>query len=168
MCYSGILINKGTVKIADRQTAPRYMINLALLVTERAFSSARLGEAIGAISLTDYREFSSSDGQIIVYVQDLLKAADQCSSCSAALDPNAKFCSSCGAKVETGSIIRGLLEEPVGALSISDRLLERVRPIFATVGSVVQATREEIMRIRYIKEVRSRIIKNAADEFISG
>jgi len=44
----------------------------------------------------------------------------------------------------------------------------RIRPKFATVGSVVQAKRDELMAIQYIKDVRSRIIKNAADEFISG
>ena len=43
-----------------------------------------------------------------------------------------------------------------------------MRPQFPRVGDVVQSSREEIMRIKWIKEVRSRIIKNAADEFISG
>jgi hypothetical protein len=40
--------------------------------------------------------------------------------------------------------------------------------MFPTVGDVIHSTREEIMIIPYIKEVRSKIIKNAADEFISG
>ena len=61
-----------------------------------------------------------------------------------------------------------LLEEPISGLSISERLKERIRPRFSTVGSVVQAKRNELMTIPYIKDVRSRIIKNAADEFISG
>src|ERR1039458_10290760 len=81
----------------------------------------------------------------------------------AILPPNAKFCPECGDRVEAKSIISGLLDEPVSALSISDRLKKRVEPSFPTVGNVVQATREEVMQIPYIKEVRSRIIKNAAD-----
>jgi hypothetical protein len=168
MCYSGVLINKGTVKIAERQTGLRYMVHLALLSTEKAFSSPKLTEAIAAISLTDYREFSSSDPQVETYLRFLKDASDQCSRCSASLTPSAKFCGECGEKVEVTSIISGLLDEPVTALSISDRLKVRVTPSFPLVGNVVQATREEIMKIRYIKEVRSRIIKNAADEFISG
>jgi hypothetical protein len=87
---------------------------------------------------------------------------------NAQLAPTAKFCSECGEPIEAKSSIGGLLEEPVSALSISERLAERVTPHFPKVGSVVQARREEIMEIPYIKEVRSRIIKNAADEFISG
>ena len=66
------------------------------------------------------------------------------------------------------SIIGPLLDEPVDALSLSRALCERVKPQFPRVGDVVQARREEVMRIKWIKEVRSRIIKNAADEFISG
>lgn len=78
------------------------------------------------------------------------------------------FGSVCGHKIVVTSVISALLEESVDELSISDRLIERVRPKFATVGSVVQAKRNELMTIPYIKDVRSRIIKNAADEFISG
>jgi uncharacterized OB-fold protein len=168
MCYSGVLINKGTVKIAERQTGMRYMIHLALLATEKAFSNPKLSESIGAISLTDYREFSSTDVQIETYLRTLKDSADHCPSCSAALAPDAKFCSACGSKLESKPIITGLLEELIDALSISDRLKDRVRPKFPRVGDVVQARKEEIMTIPYIKDVRSRMIKNAADEFISG
>lgn len=168
MCYSGVLVNKGTVKIAERQTGMRYMIHFALLATEKAFSSSKLSDAMKSISLTDYREFSSSDPQLETYHRALKDSQDQCSSCSAPLGPNVKFCSECGSRVEATKIIGGLLEEPIAALSISDKLKNRVQPQFPLVGNIVQATREEVMRIPYIKEVRSRIIKNAADEFISG
>jgi len=168
MCYSGVLINKGTVKIAERQTGMRYMIHLALLATEKAFSNPKLSDAIGAISLTDYREFSATDNQIETYLRTLKESADHCPSCSAVLPPDARFCSNCGAKLQTKPIITGLLEEVIDSLSISDRLKKRVRPKFPRVGDVVQARKEELMTIPYIKDVRSRMIKNAADEFISG
>lgn len=168
MCYSGVLINKGTVKIAERQTGMRYMIHLALLATEKAFSNPKLSEAIGAISLTDYREFSSTDSQIETYLRTLKESSDHCPACSSTLAPDAKFCSGCGTKLEIKPIITGLLEEGIDALSISDRLKNRVRAKFPRVGNVVQARKEEVMAIPYIKDVRSRIIKNAADEFISG
>jgi hypothetical protein len=61
-----------------------------------------------------------------------------------------------------------LLEEPTDALSISPKLKDRVKPKFPTVGTIVQSKRSELMAIPYIKDARSRIIKNAADEFISG
>jgi hypothetical protein len=73
-----------------------------------------------------------------------------------------------GHPVVATSIVSALLEESVDELSISDRLRTRVKSKFPTVGDVVQARRAELMLIPYIKDVRSRIIKNAADEFISG
>jgi hypothetical protein len=168
LCYSGVLLNKGTVKIAERQTGLRYMVNLALLATEKAFESPKLSDAIGLISLTDYREFSISDPQIETFLRALQEASDQCPTCLNSLTANAKFCGECGTKVESKSIVGSLLEESVNALSISEALRKRVLPHFPRVGDVVQARREEIMKIKWIKEVRSRIVKNAADEFISG
>jgi hypothetical protein len=144
------------------------MINLAVLATEKTFSSAKLAEAMGAISLTDYREFSANDPQIKTFLRALQEASDQCTNCLSPLPANAKFCSECGTRTEAHSIISTLHDEPVGNLSISHRLVRRVVPKFPKVGDIVQAPRPELMKIPYIKEVRSRMIKNAADEFISG
>ena len=168
LSYSGILVNKGTVKIAERQTGLRYMVHFAILAAEKAFASVKLTEAMGSISLTDYREFSAIDAQIDTYLRGLQEVGDHCGKCSTSIPPNAKFCQECGNKLEVTSIIGPLLDEPVDALSLSHALRERVKPQFPRVGDVVQASREEVMQIKWIKEVRSRIIKNAADEFISG
>jgi hypothetical protein len=61
-----------------------------------------------------------------------------------------------------------LLEKSVFELSISEKIATRLEKGFPKVGDVIHATRNEIMKIPYIKEVRSKIIKNVADEFISG
>lgn len=168
LCYSGVLTSQGTVKIADRKTGLRYMVHLSLLITEKAFSKRNITDAIGSLSLTDYREFSSNDKQIEVFLEGLKDSTEKCLNCSKEVSPNAKFCSECGTKLETGSIISKLLDEPIDALSISEKLKARIRPQYGRVGDVIQASREEVMGIKWIKEVRSRIIKNAADEFISG
>ena len=168
LCYSGVLINKGTVKIAERKTGLRYMVHLALLVTEKAFLFTNLTEAMQAISLTDYREFSISDAQIEEYLEQLKNLADSCPRCSKDVNPNSRFCSECGAELSSTSIISGLLDEPVASLSLGARLISRFQPVYPRVGDIIQASKEELMRLKWIKEVRSRIIKNAAEEFISG
>jgi len=61
-----------------------------------------------------------------------------------------------------------LLDDSVRELSISGLIADRVEPEYPLVGDVVNATRDDLMKISYIKEVRSRMIKNAADEYISG
>jgi hypothetical protein len=168
LSYSGILSKQGTVKIAERKTGQRYMVHLAYMYTEKAFSSTSLATIMVSLSLTDYREFSSADPQLDTYLKSLKEAADECTQCSAELPSNAKFCLECGHKVEQTSIIGQLLEERVFELSISDKIATRLERGFPKVGDVIHATRNEIMRIPYIKEVRSKIIKNAADQFISG
>lgn len=169
LCYSGILLSAGTVKIANKKTGQRYIVNISLLLSERAFASPLIKDALDSISLTDYREFSATDITLESYVDELNTVGDSCPHCSAQLVPNAKFCAQCGSKVaETSSVIAGLLEDGIDELSISGRLKNRIRPRFPKVGHVVQASRDELMAVDYIKDVRSRIIKNAADEYISG
>ena len=131
--YSGILVNKGTVKIAERQTGLRYMVHFPL-AAEKALASAKLTEAIGSISLTDYREFSSSDAQMRSFMKGLQEAGDHCGKCSTAIPPNAKFCQGCGNRLDVTSIIGPLLDESVDALSLSRALCERVKPKFPRVG----------------------------------
>ncbi|WP_082494227.1 ORC-CDC6 family AAA ATPase [Methylobacterium sp. Leaf106] len=168
LCYSGMTSQMGTVKIAGGHTGPRYLVNLSVMATEKAFDTPRVSDAISRLSLTDYREFSSSDSQIDNYLSELLSPTSTCMECTASLKADAKYCSECGALVVKKSIVSSLLEESVDSLSLSERLRDRVRARFPTVGAVVQAKRSELMVVPYIKDVRSRIIKNAADEFISG
>jgi len=168
LCYSGILSKQGTVKIAARQTGLRYMVHLALLFTEKAFIIGKVSQIIQMLSLTDYREFSALDNNFTPYLDDLKSQSDKCPSCSAELPTNAKFCTECGLKIETKSIVGVLLEDSVRKLSISNRIADRVEPVFPKVGDVIHAERRDVMNISYIKEVRSKIIKNAADEYISG
>ena len=168
LCYSGILSKQGTVKIATRLTGQRYMVHLALLYTEKAFVTNKFSDVIKMLSLTDYREFSATDSNFESFLNSLKSQSGECPICSAELSADAKFCSKCGAKIETKSIIGELLEDSVRNLSISSRIADRVEPEFPTVGDVIHADRQDIMKISYIKDVRSKMIKNAAEEYISG
>jgi hypothetical protein len=168
LCYSGVLSKQGTVKIAARKTGQRYMVNLALLFTEKAFITNKFSEIINMISLTDYREFSPDDPEFDSYLERLKQSSDECQECSCEIPANAKFCPQCGHKVEEKSIVGALLDDTVRNISISNAIADRVEPEYPLVGDVVHALRSDLMKISYIKEVRSRIIKNAGDEYISG
>lgn len=168
LCYSGVLSKQGTIKIASRKTGQRYMVHLALLFTEKAFISNKFSDVISMISLTDYREFSESDSSFESYLDKLRLSADECQECSSEIPPNAKFCPECGAKVAEKSIVGQLLDDTVREISISSAIADRVEPEYPLVGDVVHATRQDLMKISYIKDVRSKMIKNAAEEYISG
>ncbi|MFZ3408124.1 zinc ribbon domain-containing protein [Vibrio chagasii] len=168
LCYSGILSKQGTVKISAKKTAQRYMIHLALLFTEKAFVSNKFSEVIDMISLQDYREFGANDPMFTPYLEQLKVTSEKCQECSSDISANAKFCPECGAKIPEKSIVGSLLDDKVRNISISSKISARVAPVYPLVGDVIHATREDLMKIAYIKEVRSKIIKNAADEYISG
>lgn len=144
------------------------MVHLALLFTEKAFITNNLKDIMRMISLTDYREFSENDPNIVVFLNALKATNEDCSNCNTELPTNAKFCPSCGTEVDEKSIIGSLLEDSVKKMSISYKIAKRVESKFKTVGDVIHATRQEVMDLYYIGEVRSRIIKNAAEEYISG
>ncbi len=168
LCYSGILSKKGTVKIANKRTGQRYMVNLALMITEKAFQTNKISEAVNALSLTDYREFSSSDSQIISITEKIKENGETCSNCGTELSLEAKFCSNCGTKVERERLITVLLEDSIEKLSIGYRLAQRVKKSHPKVGDILQATRDELQKINYVGDVKSRLLKNAAEEYISG
>jgi hypothetical protein len=168
LCYSGVLSKQGSVKIASRKTGQRYMVHLALLFTEKAFISNKFSDVINMISLTDYREFSAGDPSFDDYLEKLKQSSEECQECSAEIPPNAKFCPECGDKIVGKSIVGQLLDDSARKISISSAIADRVEPEYPLVGDVIHATRQDLMRISYIKEVRSKMIKNAADEYISG
>jgi len=168
LCYSGILTRKGTVKIAGLRTGQRYMVHLALMMAEKAFNTNNIIEAVNSLSLTDYREFSSNDGKIVDYSKKIKEGGDLCSECGEEISLSAKFCSHCGKKIERTSLISKLLEDSVDALSVSYGILQRVKALYTKVGDLLQATKLDLMKIDYIGPVRSKMLKNAVEEYISG
>jgi hypothetical protein len=168
LCYSGILSKKGTVKIANKRTGQRYMVNLALMITEKAFESNKISDAIKSLSLTDYREFSSTDSNIVEFTEKIKESGEACDKCGNEISLEAKFCSNCGATINRSPIISKLLEDPIGSLSIGWKIAKRVEALYPKVGDVLQATKDDLMQISYVGTVKSRIIKNAAEEYISG
>lgn len=168
LCYSGILTKKSTVKIAGKRTGQRYMVHLALMMAEKAFNTNNILDAISALSLTDYREFSSTDSKIAEYTQKIKEEGDLCVICGEEVSLGAKFCEHCGTKIERTSLIGKLLDDSIAEISITHGVKQRIITEYPKVGDLLQATKEDLMRIHYIGSVRSRIAKNAVEEYISG
>ncbi len=168
LCYSGLISKQGTVKISARKSGQRYMVNLSLMFTEKAFISNKFSEVIKMLTLSDYKEFNANDTGLNVFLEKLKQSSDECQECSSELPGNAKFCPNCAHPVAGKSIVGQLLDDPVSNLSISKAICERIKKVYPSVGDIVHCSRAELKRIPYIKDVRSKIIKNAADEYISG
>jgi hypothetical protein len=170
LCYSGILTKSRTVRVTNETSGQRYIVHLALMVAEKGFRTGlKLNEALRSINVKDYKKFTASDAQIQEFVNNVKTPSLYCSSCGVELLPTAKFCSECGSKViDNVTLISKLLEEPIASLSLSEKIKSRIVSSYPKIGNIIQAHKEELMKISYIKEKRAKLIKNSADEFISG
>jgi hypothetical protein len=174
LCYSGLLIRLGFVKIRDRKTAPRYAVNLGLLVTDRAFASAfarRPLEAISRISKDDYREFYYSDVEFEKLVEQHRDKLAPCTHCGKERESyQHQGCPYCMTPYPKDEILPALLEDGVEKLAMSGRIKEYVRADgrFIKVKNILSSSLEELDTIFQVGPVRARIIRNAAEEYVSG
>lgn len=85
-------------------------------------------------------------------------------------DESYLFCKKCGFKMkkkETVPLYKILRGHSVDNLNLSSRIIERIKTKFSTVGEIYDADLDEL-RMKYIKDVRTQKIKNAAIEYMAG
>lgn len=137
--------------MSNRKSGQRYMVNLSLLFTEKAFVSNKFGEIITLLSLADYKEFGAADSELERFLEKLKESADECQTCSAELPGDAKFCPKCGTPVPTRSIVGQLLDDPVSCLSISNAICDRIKETYPKVGDIVHCSRDDLKKYRTLK-----------------
>ncbi|OUL23199.1 hypothetical protein BV372_30190 [Nostoc sp. T09] len=74
LCYSGILANKGTIAVPGNKTGNRYMVHLAIMVTEKAFSTTDITEAIKLLNVRYTKNFPGNDTEFDKYLRGCLKS----------------------------------------------------------------------------------------------
>ena len=80
------------------------------------------------------------------------------------------FCKKCGSKMEiteSESLYKILRSHPIENLSLSNKIVSRLKKKFITVGEIYDADLDDI-RMKYIQDVRIRKVKNAAIEYMAG
>lgn len=85
-------------------------------------------------------------------------------------DDSFTFCKKCGAKMnkkDTIPLYKLLRDHNVDCLNLSDKILERIKKKFTTIGEIYDADLEDL-RMKYIQDVRIEKIKNAAIEYMAG
>ena len=174
--YSGLISRRSPRRITARENAQTFIVHPALLVKEGCLfpqdSNPPLDRTVR--SLTDppkdvFKEYTKNSPRLL---SDLSaeEVTDLCDECGTALPEGAKFCPTCGRAVTRSS----LYEELRGASSaeleltpgVKQRLVEYGK--FPTVGTVLDATEQQVDEIPYVGEVRVRVIKAAAEEFVAG
>lgn len=182
LVYAGLLGRRGSVKISARESATRYLVNFGVLIKENAIAEAAGGKArrvsvpdlVGMLSGPDRdkkKEYTRNSNDLL----ELNRRSEQeenlaCPQCSGSVRTEDRFCPSCGHKLERLSLYAELLAHEVDRLDLSPRILQRVRDDgrFRTVGDIIKASDEQLDEIKMVGEVRVRIIRYAAEEYIAG
>lgn len=174
LCYSGLIVKVGLVKIRDRKTAQRYAINLGLVVTDKAFAkpfARQPAEAIKLISKDDYREFYATDQTFDELVTVHNDSLPPCTNCGREREnPQHAGCPYCMHPYPKDNILPSLLDDHIHKLAIPHIVLRSVNVDgrYQTVKDILFTTLEQLQTIYNIGPVRSRILRNAAEEYISG
>jgi len=104
------------------------------------------------------------------YIAKLVKGIIlKCPNCGQERQRKWKLCPFCTKSYpEEESLYERLRQHPIDYLPISERLKERVKVKFSTVGQILDASEEEVDEIYYVGTVRVKIIKTAAIEYMAG
>lgn len=169
--YSGFVFAKSVVKIAKRRQAPRYALHLGVAANDKVFHSSLSRDpdkAIKILSLADYREFYGSDPRFQELI-DNHQETDRCPN-EHPRESDGPFCPTCGARFPVDNVIVQLLDDPVGKLALTDFLKRKLTEDFnaGTIRAVLSLTESDLQTARMIGPKRSRMIVNAAEEYISG
>lgn len=94
-----------------------------------------------------------------------------CHSCETPRDnPEAKFCSNCGAQLKPSSTYEALVQKDISVLPISATMLKRIKAnshIRKVRDILIDASRETLLGINYIGKVRATKIVALAEEHVS-
>jgi hypothetical protein len=174
--YSGLIYRRGPKRITARENAEMYFVHPALLVKENCLFPQMTNPSLEMIlkALTDpprelVREYSKSSPRLL---SDLVaeEKPDVCDECGTTLPEGAKYCPNCGRAVQEHSLFQELRNAPSSELELTPGVRGRLTgdEKFRTVGSVLDATPDQVDQIPYVGEVRVRLIKAAAEEFVAG
>lgn len=159
------------VKTANRRQSPRYALNLGIAANERVFQSSFSRNpdfAIKRLSVADYREFYATDERFAQLV-DQHPSTETCPN-GHPRRTDGPFCPICGSRFAVDKVIEDLLQDSVDKLALTDFLKNKLRDDFqaTTVRVAIGLTESDLQQARFIGPVRSRVIVNATEEYISG
>ncbi|MEC0167390.1 ORC-CDC6 family AAA ATPase [Paenibacillus graminis] len=173
LCYSGMISKIGLVKIAQRKTAPRYSINLGLAVQERIFAkeySRQPMSAINILSKDDYREFYMNDSVFEEYISSHKDNLAPCQKCGRERENiEHSGCPYCMNPYPKSNILPTLMGDDINNLSLPPIIGRALKTDgrYVIVKNIYTSSLEELQSVYLIGKIRSRIVRNVVEEYLS-
>jgi len=175
LIYSGILSDRGQQSIGQNKYGKVYAVNTAVCMSENVIREDRktggtFKEEINKLVRQRVKIYYKGTPEIIKMTAKLVKGIIlKCPNCGQERQRKWKLCPFCTKSYpEEESLYERLRQHPIDYLPISERLKERVKVKFSTVGQILDASEEEVDEIYYVGTVRVKIIKTAAIEYMAG
>ena len=175
LIYSGILSDRGQQSIGQNKYGKVYAVNTAVCMSENVIREDRktggtFKEEINKLVRQRVKIYYKGTPEIIKMTAKLVKGIIlKCPNCGQERQRKWKLCPFCTKSYpEEESLYERLRQHPIDYLPISERLKERVKVKFSTVGQILAASEEEVDEIYYVGTVRVKIIKTAAIEYMAG
>lgn len=179
LVYAGLLSRRGSCKITSRESAIRYLINFGALIKENALAdlgqtNVPLQDLLTRLTNPDRdrkKEYTKNSPELIeINNRSIEDDMLTCEACFHTVESEDKFCSNCGNKLKSEPLYQLLLSHPIEKLDLTPSILKRLVDIggFTTIGDIINATDEELDSLPWVGPYRIRLIRYAAEEYISG
>lgn len=175
LIYSGILSERGQQSIGQNKYGKVYAVNTAVCMSENVLREEKVtggtfkGE-LDKLNVQRVKIYYKGTSKVAKIITNLVRGDILiCPNCRKERKKEWKICPYCTKSYpEEESLYEKLRQHPVDYLPISERLKERVKEKFNTIGQILDASEEEVDTVYYVGTIRVKIIKTAAIEYMAG
>lgn len=177
--YSGLIMPAGITLKGEKGTFAVYDTHIGDLIVDNIIVGQRTKSVklfLEAIRGTKHQAWPKiSENGVFEAVEistlDFKLSLPHCHACGAPrVNPEARFCSNCGAQLKPSSTYEALVQQDISVLPISKRLEKRIKQnshIRKVQDILIDTSREQLRGIKYIGETRARNIVSLAEEHVS-
>ena len=176
--YAGLLMSSGETSRGIKGVFEVYKLHYGDLITENAVVGKRTKTV--RLFLTVFKS-SAHQAWPRVSPETLADPDDfssmfrltlpNCQNCGAErLNENAKFCHNCGAALKSASIYDELVNQDIGILPISKRMVRRIKEessIRKIKDILIDSDRTNLRSVKHIGPARATRIASAAEEYVA-
>ncbi|MGO3004022.1 MULTISPECIES: hypothetical protein [unclassified Halomonas] len=177
--YSGLIMSSGSILKGEKGAFQHYHVHIGDLTTENIIVGSRtksVSSFLKVIRAPKHQAWPRLTSTSIfekagLVSEDFTLALPLCHACSTPRsNPEARFCSNCGAKLKPSSAYEELVKRDISVLPISKRLEKRIKEhsqIRRIRDILTDANRETLLGISYIGKARAQAIVGHAEEYVS-
>lgn len=175
--YCGLLLPKGEISKGEKGVFELYVVNYAALINRNVLfgtTSVNIANYVEAFEKRDAHEYNRISLDRLIPSEEIREkfslSLPPCKKCSAPrISEHAKFCSNCGAALQSESIYEALLNQDISKLSLTENRVKSIKKHskIRTIKDIIMDTdNRELRSVPRIGPYWAATITSYAKEFI--